>query len=106
MHRRKLVDARHSAKPAQVTGLIFTREDFEARHRAIEMRDLIFRKMQQMVIAAEDDGDDWLLGIGRKSGRTLIDGINANLPARFRRLSPGDVEPLEARGRPKKFGAR
>ncbi len=55
------------------------------------MRDFLIEKMQQMVIAAEEDGDDWFLEIGRKSARTLIDGIKANLPARFRRLSPGDV---------------
>lgn len=83
--------------------LIFTHEEVEARRRAIEMRDFLIEKWPQMVLVAEEDGDDYLLESGRDMARALIEGINARLPSRLRRLLPGDVEPLAARGSPEEI---
>ena len=67
------------------------------------MRDFLIGRMQQMLLAAEEDGDDWILEMQRERARILIEDINKCLPSRFRRPPPGDAEPFGAHRTPEEI---
>lgn len=66
--------------------LIFTQEDFEARQKAINLRDFLIEEIARLLRVAEIDGDDRLLQMRRESAIAVIDRLNAMLPPRFRRF--------------------
>jgi hypothetical protein len=83
--------------------LLFTREEIEGRRRAIELRDYLLQELPRMLLAASEEGDDFLFEMGRNSAAHVVDRLNAALAPRFRRFLPGDVRPLAATASPKEI---
>ena len=76
--------------------LIYTSDAVETRKRAIAFRDYLIEKIPELLDVAEQDGDDLLLEWGRKRALRLIETLNAQLPARFRRVLSEDEPPFSA----------
>jgi len=74
--------------------LIHTHDVVEARKRLIDLRDYLVEKFSEILEVVEEDGDDALLERGRERASRMIDMLNEQLPARFRRFLPHDVPPL------------
>ena len=76
--------------------LIYTSDAIETRKRAIAFRDYLIEKMPELLDVAAKDGDDLLLELGREHALGMIEMLNAQLPARFRRVPAEDKPPLSA----------
>ena len=72
--------------------LIYTDDAVEARNRLIAHRDYLIDQFARMLEVAEQEGNDALLERGRERASRLIDTLNEQLPLRFRRFLPHEVQ--------------
>lgn len=83
--------------------LAFTDEQRKARSKMIELRDYLIKVIERSQAAAAEDGDDAFLEINRVAALTSIVDINQKLPARFRRVPPGDEPPVNPESSPEEM---